>query len=206
MKLPALFWFLCWSLILVSSGSLAAQMVKVRNIEFNDTFRQADEDWLQMEVELRANQKNPDPEAINENYLTNVLVEVTMAYKNPQSDSEQKFLFFRNSITLAALEQGNDRTTYFFLPGEVIEMYDLPNRPPYAYVRFEVEGEEIPPNENHLYDKLKPNMLESFKQMADNYEDQTEGMLVNMLEAPWYVMDEVELDEVPAFILKKSEF
>lgn len=183
----------------------APDLLKVTNIKFDDCFRKADESWFQMEIEL-VGDKNPDTKALNQDYLTNVKIEATLAYENPNPEAKNRFVFFRAKQTIAALKASTRRKIYFFMPGDVINMLKLANRPPYAFLRFEVNGKELMPNKTHLYGGLQPKMLDDFKKMADAEVKQTEGMFLPLTEAPWYVMDQVEFKVLPSFVRGVERF
>lgn len=190
--------------LLFSASALFAQSdirIEVSDIRFDDTFKAADEDWIQMEVELKGS-ANTRPDALNPDYLTNVQVVATVAYDNPDRQSDSKFVFFRSQLTISVLKSDEDRKVYFFMPGDAVKMLRLPNRPPYAYLEFSVEGDKLEPQKDHLYGNLRPQDLEPFLAMANREASRTEGFLIPITQAPFYVLNDVEFSELPAFVRK----
>lgn len=190
--------FMAASFFMLSFSAQAAdELISVNDVKFDKGFKSDTSEWVQLAIELKG-AANPDPAAINPNYLKDILVEATLAYENPAQKGD--FLFFRSDLTIAAMEQGKDYMVYFFLPGDIIEMYDLDAKRPYGFLRFEVGGRELRFDKAHLVGKLRERDVEGFKQMAGGKVGNMEGVLLNIANAPHYVMGGVEFRSLPSFV------
>ncbi len=192
------------------AATTAPSAVKVTQNKFEDCFNFATNKWIQWELELEG-VSNPDETALNKKFLTNIMVEATLAYKNPdqQTSKTTPFVFFRSQLTVSALEIGSGqkkRKVYFFMPGDVVEMFRLDRKAPYGLLRFKVGGKELPFDaKRDLQGKLTEVDLKGFEADAEANIKKTEGMLLPITDVPWYVMDKVDQKLVPSFITEKKK-
>lgn len=98
--------------------------------------------WNRMQVEVSAN-NNPDPKALNKNWLDKVKLTVTQIYKT-KSAKPDDWIYYRSSATILTLEVNQPRTVCFYLPGDIVKRDNLRKEPDYYFVQVEVAGTEEP--------------------------------------------------------------
>jgi len=174
--------------------------IDLRNIDFKHVFKTNDGNWTQVEVELVAldtssNKQNPE-------YFKNVEITVTMAYPYKTDDASSKdnknmFTFFRAKAMLRTLKEKRIVKMYFYLPGDIVEYYQLAKRPKYAYVNFTINGLELPPHTDYLYGRLAPEDLALFLERAESRLEETKGHLLPYHLAPEHVKEGMDFEKLP---------
>lgn len=201
------------SVFILMAGVVTAQassdILKLNRFDVKECFRDAENPWIQFELELEA-AKNPNPEALNPDFLTNIKVEITLAYENPNRDTSatQPFVFFRGETMVSAMQIGGGRKArkvYFFMPGDVVAMHKLDRRSYYAFLKFEVDGQPLEADERRdVQGKLTSSVVTDFMAMSEQYVAQTEGVLLPLAKAPSYVLDQVDRRSLPSFVIEKK--
>jgi len=162
------------------AGSLFAQDVpaQVDNIKFN----KLQNDWLEMEVKIRAN-ANTAPDARNARFVDNIKV---LGYFGYVRDRKAKtFDFYKAEAEIISIEQGKTEYVYFYMPGIVVKRDNLPKEPPYYFVALEVNGQVLP-IDNRAYSKstLNDDTIRSMKTKADAESEPNDYILKPSYNAP----------------------
>ena len=177
--------------------------VRVTKIHFNkEKLFSVDNDWLEFEVAVEAG-RNPDPAAANARYIDNVRVALNVSFRIGSGRS-LRYGFYRSEVLIVALEQGVERTVYFYLPSEVVER-DRLSCEPFAYlIELEAEGRPLPVRRDHVSSNLAdPARVERFKARVAAEGRGNEGVLLPIYQTPFYINRD-KLQKSPAFIRKPS--
>ena len=160
-----------------SSGKSA---VNVRSVHFDPVKLGGQQNpWIRTQVELHAN-FNPEAKAateaeagtkkpINKTWVDKVKVTVTLIFKPIGTTTAAEFAYYRSSATVLTMEVNNDRSVYFYLPGDIVKRDRLKMQPDYYYVQLEVGGTEVP-----LYNeagRLSPDMQAAVHKQFVNKKD-----------------------------------
>lgn len=172
-------------------------IVEVENIKFKNL----QEDWVQMEVSLRAN-RNTMAEARNERFVDNIKVTGYFAYEVKNSPSG--FEFYKAEVEVISIEQGKKNNVYFFMPGVVAERDRLPKTPEYYFVSLEVNGQVMRMSKKAYSSKLNETSIVSMKTRADAEADKNEFVLKPHYSAPLEYLG-VQLDKVAPLIIPEPK-
>lgn len=155
------FVLLVLSLCLAHSALAQEAAAKVENIKF----RNLQNDWVQMEVQIRAN-RNLAENAKSERFVDNIKVLGYFAYV--RDAKTRTFDFYKAEVEIISIEQGKKENVYFFMPGVIVKRDRLPKIPPYYFVALEING-QIQPIDSNAYSTgtLNDQTIRSMKTKAD---------------------------------------
>ncbi|MDR2429653.1 MAG: hypothetical protein LBD14_01925 [Puniceicoccales bacterium] len=131
-----------------------------------------------------------DPKAIvpNKSWVDKIKVTVTIAYELPAARKaasggaaaslEDRYAFYRSSVTIMTMEKNSTGSVFFYLPGEIVKRDQL-KQEPYAYaIDLEVDGTSLPPSKSSVSRLLLAEaQYKAFKEMADRGVLSTTGVL-----------------------------
>lgn len=145
-----------------------------------------------VEVQLLAKENAKlleDPKALvpNKNWVDKIKVTVTLAYEVAAAKkssaggavgAEDRYAFYRSSVTIMTMEKNTTGSVFFYLPGEIVKRDQL-KQEPYAYsVDLEVDGTSLPPSKTSVSRLLlSETQYKGFKEMADRGVLNTTGVL-----------------------------
>lgn len=175
----------------------ADDIVQVDNIKFKNLR----EDWVQMEVSLRAN-RNTMEGARNERFVDNIIVTGYFAYEVKSSPSG--FEFYKAQVEVISIEQGKKQNVYFFMPGVVAERDRLPKTPEYYFVSLEVNGQIMKMTNNAYSSKLNETSIVSMKNRADAEADKNQFILKPHYSAPLTFIG-ADMDKVAPLIIPEPK-
>lgn len=172
--------------------------VVVRDVKFNSNVNPYK--WNNVVIKLRAN-SNPDPEALNQQYVDNVDIRFTIGYE--LDASERKFLAFQTEVKIATLEVAKDKSFAFYVPYDIVERNNLPKEPKYWVIELTVNGQEMPMAKENTSRTIKDRAtLESFfSNVVSGQATQNEGIMVPEYLSPYGPIDR----SPPAFIRKEPK-
>ena len=163
--------------------------VEVENIDF----KSLRDDWVQMEIKVRAN-KNTAEDAKNERFVDNVKLTAYLAYK--RDSRARSFDFYKAEVEIISIEQGKQKNVYFYMPGIIIDRDRLPRTPRYYFVALEVDGRNLPlSNKAYSQSTLDKDSLRSMKQKADAESEPNDFILMPHYKAPRRLLIDARLDE-----------
>ncbi|MFW6218278.1 MAG: hypothetical protein ACOC4K_04715, partial [Verrucomicrobiota bacterium] len=157
-------------LITLSALSLSAtaafsqddEIITVQRLDFNSL----QDDWIQMEVELRAN-RNTLEDARDPGYVEDIKITLYVGYL--MDEAERKFDYYTSDVEIVIMERNDTNHVYFYLPGLIAERDRLRDEPDFYYAEVSIGGEEQPPQENAMSGNI-PNLeiLEKFISNANS--------------------------------------
>jgi len=152
------------------------------------------DDWVQMEIKVRAN-KNDAEDAKNERFVDNIKLMAYLGYKRG-SRADDGFDFYKAEAEIISIEQGKQKSVYFFLPGIIIDRDRLPKTPPYYFVALEVDGKILPlSNKSYSQATLNDDTLRSMKQKADIESEANDFILMPHYKVPRRLLIDARLNE-----------
>jgi hypothetical protein len=174
--------FVLLSAVLIAPLSLLAQSfpVEVQNV----TFRGIANDWIQVEVQLLANE-NTTEGARSRQFVENVGVELLLAYERDGSTSS--FDYYSSQVEVLVMERGDRPNVYFFLAGPVVKRDRLPKGEPFAYlVNLTIKGADVPMVARAVSTRIRGNdsAINSLRQFARSESGLNEGILMPSFFAP----------------------
>lgn len=178
--------------------SLHAQVLEnVVSVDRVD-FKSLRSDWVQMSIELTCGQ-NPSAEARSRDFVENIGLKVYLAYL-PRGAQAPDFDYYSAEVTIAAMENRDQRNVYFYLPGPIVKR-DVIRRPEpeFFYVEITIDGQPQKPAPKAMSGNI-PNLdiLNSFTSKAEGGSAENEHLLM-----PIYLVDGIDLGRVsnlPVFL------
>ncbi|MBC2594680.1 hypothetical protein H5P28_10450 [Ruficoccus amylovorans] len=170
--------------------------VVVQNVNFNSSVSPFD--WNNIIVKVRG-QENPNKEALNDKYVDNVGVRMTLGYRvgNPR---DNKFYFLQSEVTIATLEIGKDKSFAFWVPYDIIKRGNFNKEPDYWVIELTVDGQALPMRPSNTSRNVTDAAgLTSFMNAANAQVGQTEGIMM-----PGYLSPYPPIDRSPAAFIRKQ--
>ena len=187
------------SLLIANLTFAEAPAAQVENIKFKNL----SDDWVEMEVEIRAN-RNLSPDAKNERFVDNIKVMGYFAYVRDRKD--RTFDFYKAEVEVISIEQGKKENVYFYMPGIVVKRDRLPKEPPYYFVALEINGQVLP-IDSRAYSKstLNDDTIRSMKTKADAESEPNDFILMPSYNAPLGLIGARPSDMAPLIIREPKE-
>lgn len=179
-------------IFLATSMSIFAQAEAIKVDRVN--FKSLRENWVQMEVELSC-QGNPAPDARNKRFVEDIKVKVYLGYKVGDG-----FDFYFSEVEIIIMEQGDDNSVYFYLPGQIVERDKLSSTDPdYYFVELTIGGVEQPSQRAARSSSIKTEaILASMKSKADSEGADNEHILMPVYYTPAQYLGNI--DALPVFL------
>ena len=187
------------SLLIANLTFAEAPAAQVENIKFKNL----SDDWVEMEVEIRAN-RNLSPDAKNERFVDNIKVMGYFAYVRDRK--ARTFDFYKAEVEVISIEQGKKENVYFYMPGIVVKRDRLPKEPPYYFVALEINGQVLP-IDSRAYSKstLNDDTIRSMKTKADAESEPNNFILMPSSNAPLGLIGARPSDMAPLIIREPKE-
>ena len=136
-----------------------------------------------VEVQLLAKENAKlleDPKALvpNKNWVDKIKAAAKKSSAGGAVGAEDRYAFYRSSVTIMTMEKNTTGSVFFYLPGEIVKRDQL-KQEPYAYsVDLEVDGTSLPPSKTSVSRLLlSETQYKGFKEMADRGVLNTTGVL-----------------------------
>lgn len=160
--------------VFFTCARLLAQDVVLDRVNFNSLAR----DWVEIEIEITC-QGNSSPDAVDEDFLENIVIRPYLAYPKGSSD---EFVYFTSEVKILIMEKSDSNSVYFYLPGLLMERDKL-KFPKYYYVEIEVNGEPLPPDDK-AFDGIAATSITNFKSKVEEGSEATKHALMPVYLAP----------------------
>lgn len=181
--------------------------VRVQRVNFNNNVNPTKDSNIV--IQLRA-QSQPDPEAINKDYVDNIRVVATLGYSpgGVSRDDVENLVFYRSEVEIATLKINDNRSLAFWLPYDIVTRDRYNREADYWIIEIFVNGEQVPPNRDQVSRSLLRGNdpaanLAGFKGLAEGKITQTDGIL-----RPTYltINNDVERpDKILPYIRKQAD-
>ncbi|MBC2601466.1 hypothetical protein [Puniceicoccus vermicola] len=169
----------------------------------NVRFDRGPDDWMMATVQISP-ERNPLPDARDEDYMDDVLLTLTLCYKvkNP-AEGQSPLSFYRSTVRMVSIEQSKRYSLYFFLPGVIRDRDELDVEPFAWMVEMEVSGTKVGMSLDQAGGEVQKDKegYDNFLSQASSGVQENEGLLVPVYLAPNHIVDSSRLryTEVPAF-------
>lgn len=148
-------------------------IVEVTKIDFNDVEGANREDSIEFAIEFAATGDNPDQSARNKDFIDNIKVSFSCAYR-----LDEGFAAFESSVDIPTIEVGEDYTVFFYIPYEVSERDRFPDEPFGFLAEIEVNGETQTPSKRSVSANIdSARVLESYRSVISSNASQYDGVM-----------------------------
>jgi hypothetical protein len=176
--------------IAASASMFAQEAITIDRVNF----KSLRDNWVQMKVELSCG-GNPSPDARNTRFVEEIKVKAYLAYKVGDG-----FDFYFSEVEIIIMEQGDDNSVYFYLPGQIVERDKLSSTDPdFYFVELSVGGEAQPSQKTARSSSIKNEaILASMKAKAESEGTKNEHILMPVYYVPAEYLGSV--DKLPTFL------
>lgn len=146
--------------------------------------------WMQIEVQVQTG-NNTNPAAVNKNYFERIKVRALFAWGSKRNNQFSIQTAFESTAEIAAQTTNTTQSVYFYLPPEVVLLWNLrSSAPTFYYVELSYAGVIATPSRQSVSSVMKDGLehVEAFRQVCAEKVSANQGIMVPHNLAPSYFM------------------
>lgn len=159
------------------------------------------DEYIQARIEIVGG-PNESPDAPNARFNEKIGIKLSVGFEVPGKG----FQFYEADCTLVAIEQGEKKNVYFYIPPEIVDIHRLPEDP-FAYlVELTVAGKEVPPTKENVSSSLNSaSVIASFKSRVAQGASENDGIMLPIYKTLfWSEINNRRLRDTPTYLIKSG--